>query len=397
MTLGSAAAGLGRYLVVTHGYSPLGHLLGQATGMEEHFDALVARFDGDDLQVQALVADAGGDPGAASLRAEALRSALEGARAAVRGRIHAVLWVVTDSPGRAERLQGALFNFEDGHFLSQVLVARGVLGLDGYGALAGRATPQPDAQALAKALQDPGLDPGQAAVALTLEAREIDERQARRLLKPGPAPMTWLLIGLNVAAYLLQLLLAQQAAKQGVPAEQADMGAALVLGANEPSLTLGKHQLWRVAASAFLHFNLLHLGMNMLALFSLGSILERLAGPWRLLALYLVAGVAAGALSAQLHAPGEVSLGASGAILGLAGALMAPKWRRAASFPQGLAERLHQWLFRSLVLTFGLGLGLAAFGTPVFDNAAHTGGLLCGFAIGYLWPPFLTRSGPKKG
>jgi membrane associated rhomboid family serine protease len=396
MSLSDATQALGRHLVVRHGFTPLERLLGQAPELEGLFDALVARFDGEDLQVQGLLTDAGGDPAWAAQRAEALRRALERARGTVRGRIHAMVWVLCPDPARLQALQAALFQFDDGHFLSQVLVGRGVLGLDGGWAQAGRSEPQPGGQALAQALRDPGLDPGQGAEALTVEAREIDERSARRLLRPGPAPATWLLIGLNVAAYALQQLLAQQAVKAGVAPEQADLGAALMLGGNEPSLTLGKHEAWRMLASAFLHYNLLHIGMNMLALFSLGSVLERLAGPWRLISLYLVCAVGAGALSALMHQPGQVSLGASGAILGLAGALMAPRWRRAPSFPQGLALRLHQWLLRSLILTFGIGLALVAFGTPVFDNAAHTGGLLCGFAIGYLWPSFLVRSGPWK-
>lgn len=396
MSLSDATQSLARHLVVREGYTPMGRLLGRALDLEGLFDALVARFDGDDLQVQALLTDVGGDPAWMAQRAESLRAALERGRGAVRGRIHAVAWAVcTDAP-RAQALQAALFDFQDGHFLSQVLVGRGVLALDRTCAQAGRAEPRPDAAALAQALGQPDLDPGPGAEALSVEAREMDERSARRLLKPGPAPVTWLLIGLNVAVYLVQLALAQQAVRRGVSPDQADLGVAIYLGGNDPALTLGQHQVWRVLASSFLHYNLLHIGMNMLALFSLGSVLERLAGPWRMLTLYLVCAVGAGALSAAMHGPGQVSLGASGAIMGLAGALMAPRWRRAPGFPQGLALRLHQWLLRSLLLTFGIGLALVAFGTPILDNAAHTGGLLTGFTIGYVWPSFLTRSGPWK-
>ena len=147
-----------------------------------------------------------------------------------------------------------------------------------------------------------------------------------------------------------------------------------------------------------LHGGVLHIAMNMVALFSLGSLVERLAGPWRMAGLYLAAALAAGFASALLNPPTQPSLGASGAILGLAGVLLAPRWRRDPRFPQGLALRLHQWLARSMAFLFGLGLLFALLDLPVqFDNAAHFGGLLCGFAIGYLWPSFLVRSGPWTG
>jgi membrane associated rhomboid family serine protease len=411
MNLHDAGQALGRHLVVRHGYTPLGRLLGPSAGLDGLFDAVLARFQGQDLWVQALLTDAGGDAAWAAHRAEALRSALGRAHSAVRGRVHAAVWMLCEGGPRAQALQAQLLDFEDGHFLSPVLVGRGVLGLDGFCAYAGRAQPQPGAAELAGALAGPGLDPGEGAQALTLEARELDERGARRLLRPAPSPVTWLLIAVNAGAFLVQLLLYQALQKQGLDGPGAQLGFnellflpgragmqdLLTLGANLAPLTVGEGQWWRLLASAFLHGGLLHIGVNMLALFRVGPLAERLMGPWRFLALYLASALAASALSAAMHPAGPASVGASGAIFGVVGVLMAPRWRRAPGFPQGLALRLHQWLFSAVILTFGLGLALGATDGPfIIDNAAHTGGLLCGFAIGYLWPSFLARSGPWK-
>ncbi|HTB35009.1 MAG TPA: rhomboid family intramembrane serine protease [bacterium] len=398
MSAPDAVQRLARRLALEHDYVPLGRLLGPNAQLEGGFDAVLARWEGRDLRVHALLADLNGDPGAAGPRAEGLRLALRSAEGLVRGRLYAGVWVLCEDRARARQLGQALFGFEDGHFLSKTLVGRGVLSLDGEAAWEGRAAAKPSPAVMQGLAVDPAEDPGEAALALRLEKMDHDERTARRMLKPAPSPLTWALIVLNVAAFSMQWMLASQGRARGLAPDAADMDAMLRLGANEGDLTLGQHQYWRILASAFLHGGIPHIAMNMLALFSLGSLVERLAGPWRMAGLYLAAALAAGLFSALLNPAGQPSLGASGAILGLAGVLLAPRWRRDPRFPQGLALRLHQWLARSMALLFGVGLALALLGLPVqLDNAAHFGGLLCGFAIGYLWPSFLVRSGPWKG
>ena len=106
----------------------------------------------------------------------------------------------------------------------------------------------------------------------------------------------------------------------------------------------------------------------------------------------VTAALVAGLGSLLLLPGGGISLGASGAILGLAGILLAPHWRRPAGFPEGLAQRLYDWLARPLLLLFVLGFGLQALDLPIqLDNGAHLGGLLCGLLLGYLLPSYLVR------
>ncbi|HZO97139.1 MAG TPA: rhomboid family intramembrane serine protease [Gaiellaceae bacterium] len=78
---------------------------------------------------------------------------------------------------------------------------------------------------------------------------------------------------------------------------------------------------WRLITSAFLHYGPLHLGMNMLSLYFAGSILEQAVGRWRYVLLYLVSGLA-GAAGALYWTPHGFTVGASGAIFGVLGALL---------------------------------------------------------------------------
>ncbi len=91
-------------------------------------------------------------------------------------------------------------------------------------------------------------------------------------------------------------------------------------------------------------------------------------------------------------------MGASGAIVGLAGALLAPHFRRDPRFPKDLSGRLFSWLARPIGFLFVLGFGLQLMDLPVqFDNFAHLGGLLSGFAVAYIYPPFLIKKTDRKG
>jgi rhomboid protease GluP len=169
------------------------------------------------------------------------------------------------------------------------------------------------------------------------------------------------------------------------------------MGANDRLLTVDQGQTWRLLAACFLHAGIAHLALNMMSLYSLGGIFERLAGPWRLLGLYVACGLGASALSAGLGHPGIPSVGASGAILGLAGALIATRWRRDPRFPKDLSDRLFSWLARPLGLLFAIGFTLQFMDLPFqLDNFAHLGGLLTGFAVAYIHPPFLIRKTDRK-
>src|SRR5262249_57826104 len=87
---------------------------------------------------------------------------------------------------------------------------------------------------------------------------------------------------------------------------------------------------WRLITAAFLHANILHLGLNMLALVWLGGPVERYLGHLQYLALYLVSGLA-GSAGALLAAPTSPTVGASGAIFGLLGAMLVIQWQATGS------------------------------------------------------------------
>ena len=385
-----AGQALARYLVVEHSYVPLEQAVPGLENVSTSFDGALAAFQGADLRVHAFILDE--DAASADLAAEALRLALQSQEERIPGRIKAFVWVLVQTDARGQELAETFLNFEDGHFLSKTLVGRGVLCVDTQKAWSfGRLAALPKAETLAVHL-DLSQAPDEHLAHRQLESRKADERQARRLLKGSATPMVWFLIALNVIVFGFQHLLAQSLQAQGMQADRAWNTAMLALGANDPAQTLGQHQFWRLATACFLHAGIVHIGMNMISLFSLGSLLERLVGPWRLLGLYTVCGLGASALSAALGTPGIPSLGASGAILGLAGALLAPHWRRDPNFPKDLSDRLFSWLARPVGLLFALGFGLQLLDLPLqLDNFAHLGGLLTGFAVAYIHPPFLIR------
>jgi rhomboid protease GluP len=124
----------------------------------------------------------------------------------------------------------------------------------------------------------------------------------------------------------------------------------------------------------FLHGGLIHIGFNMMALMQLGPALEELYGSARYLFLYVVTGAFGFLVSSFL---GTNSLGASGALLGLVGAMLAVTTKRGGAYMRELRSRL----ISSVIMLFALGL----FGAGI-DNKAHLGGLALGFVLGKIFP-----------
>ncbi|RSK46845.1 rhomboid family intramembrane serine protease [Hymenobacter rigui] len=152
-------------------------------------------------------------------------------------------------------------------------------------------------------------------------------------------------------------------------------------GSNFSPLTL-PGQPWRLLTSVFLHGGVGHLLMNMASLVFLGLLTERLTGSRRLLLVYLACGVAGSLTSLWWHVQGVNSVGASGAIFGLYGLLLATLVRR----PNALTrpERYTVGLFVLYLLAGSLATGLQTYAT---DNAAHLGGLVTGAVLGTAFPP----------
>jgi membrane associated rhomboid family serine protease/Flp pilus assembly protein TadD len=151
----------------------------------------------------------------------------------------------------------------------------------------------------------------------------------------------------------------------------------LVWGANFGPLTLGG-QWWRLVTSIFVHFGLIHLAVNMWCLWDLGSFAERLYGRATLLLIFFASGVA-GAMWSLVWHPMSIEAGASGAIFGIAGALIASFLLGNHPFPRSAMKAA---LFSVLAFA-GYNLFVGIFGSGA-GNAAHVGGLVCGLGIGAL-------------
>lgn len=160
-------------------------------------------------------------------------------------------------------------------------------------------------------------------------------------------------------------------------------------GANFAPLTAAG-EWWRLPAAAFLHSGVLHLALNMWALWDAGRLTERLYGSVPFLLIYLAAGVTGSLASALWNPEGVVSIGASGAVFGVLGALGAFLAVQKHSVPRQVVLGL-----RASVLTFmGYAL-LIGFLVPGIDNAAHLGGMAAGFLLGAILARPLTA--PNRG
>jgi membrane associated rhomboid family serine protease len=167
--------------------------------------------------------------------------------------------------------------------------------------------------------------------------------------------LTGLLIVVNVLAFIWQ-----KTTHGGVDYDH---------GYLSPQSVLQYGQWWRIFTAAFLHGNETHLALNMLGLLWLGTPAEMVFGRVRFAALYLIAIVGAGLAVVYFSTYDIPTLGASGAIYGLMGALGAVGLR--------LGTRGRALLMRILpVLVLNLGL---SFAFPFISAAAHIGGLIAGF------------------
>ncbi|MEU3547036.1 rhomboid family intramembrane serine protease [Streptomyces longwoodensis] len=180
-----------------------------------------------------------------------------------------------------------------------------------------------------------------------------------------PRLVTKVLIGLCLAAYLVQ---------QVVGASFTDrfqlIGSAIMPRLGTDHLEgVAEGQWYRLLTSMFLHFGYLHVLSNMLSLWWVGGPLEAALGRVRYLAVYLLSGLAGGALTYVLAAPNQGSVGASGAIFGVFGAFAVLVRRQRYDMRPVIAL-----LVINLIITFGWS-GIAW--------QAHVGGLVAGVLIGY--------------
>ncbi|WP_413380184.1 rhomboid family intramembrane serine protease [Alkalihalobacillus sp. 1P02AB] len=129
---------------------------------------------------------------------------------------------------------------------------------------------------------------------------------------------------------------------------------------------------WRIITSMFIHIGFLHLLMNSLALYFLGTLVERIYGSFRFVFIYFIAGVLGTLISFWMNL--SIGAGASGAIFGLFGALLYFGLNHRKLFFQTMGANV------LIVLVINLAFG---FLIPVVDNSAHVGGLIGGFLAAY--------------
>ena len=191
-------------------------------------------------------------------------------------------------------------------------------------------------------------------------------------LIPHQRFVTMIILLINTGLYLATMLrVTQQGGGGGLG--DLDNRTLVDFGAKFAPYIVGGGQWWRLITAGFLHGNLLHILMNSWVLFDLGPQVNQAFGTPRFLTVYFVSTVT-GFLASLYFSP-SVSIGASAALCGLIGAMIALGTRDRSAFGAALRRQYIQWMVYLLI--FGLVI-------PNVDNAAHIGGLAGGFVIAYL-------------
>ncbi len=204
---------------------------------------------------------------------------------------------------------------------------------------------------------------------------------------PIPTTASAVVIAANLALYALCWYMTQntEAAQfSGPPPMGGIDGNVLIrLGAKTPQI-ISAHQVWRLVTAMFLHAGIFHIGMNMWCLVDLGPQVESLFSTTKFTVFYLVTGIF-GFVVSTFWAPYGMSVGASGAIMGLIGIMIGASYHH-GRLGGDIRSSLWKWVI--YIAIFG-------FFFPV-DNAAHLGGLVSGLAIGYLVPEGEPETRPSE-
>lgn len=201
-------------------------------------------------------------------------------------------------------------------------------------------------------------------------------RKLSGLFGENEAPVTTALLIANVLMFGVSYLALSAAGRGGGLSILWGVGgeAQYRLGMSVPlPYLIATNEWWRLVTAMFLHGGLIHIGFNMMALMQLGPALEELYGSARYFFLYVVTGAVGFLASAAV---GHFSIGASGALLGLVGLMLAVTSKRGGTYMRELRSRLISSVVILFVLGF-MGMGI--------DNWAHAGGLAAGFALGKIF------------
>lgn len=199
--------------------------------------------------------------------------------------------------------------------------------------------------------------------------------RTRFWMSQNPRFVTNILIALNVSVFLALVFIFRTIDFTTGQGQIDLLNAGAQFG---PYIAQG--QVWRIFTAMFLHFNLLHIGVNMLSLFFIGPAVEVFYGKWRYLVIYLLSGIVGGVVTYFLS-PDTLAAGASGAIFGIFGALgvfYLVNRRALGTFGTGAITNWVFWLGLNLVFGFSVaGIGIAD----------HLGGLVAGMVISALLIP----------
>jgi membrane associated rhomboid family serine protease len=188
-------------------------------------------------------------------------------------------------------------------------------------------------------------------------------RHSQGMASRSDAPATYVLIGLCVAAYVVEVAGGSGGLRGATGSISVDFGLfAAGVADGEP---------YRIITSAFLHAGIFHLAINMFALYILGTILEPAVGTARFVGIYL-ASILAGSFGALLLSPDVLTVGASGGVFGLMAATFLIARQRGLD---QLASQIGFFVILNLVFTFG---------ANNISVGGHLGGLIGGALAGLL-------------
>lgn len=186
--------------------------------------------------------------------------------------------------------------------------------------------------------------------------------------------VTMSIIAINIILYIITAILSKNIL---------DINAYVLLymGGNYGAL-VSHGQVWRLLTCAFLHGGIVHIFCNMYALYALGPQVEILFGRVKYIIIYFFSAIG-GSLLSYIFSPSSLSIGASGAIFGLFGAMVVFVLKYKDRIPKKVLNNLFGVIILNLLIGFNL---------QGIDNFAHIGGLLVGALVAFLFLMQKTRN-----
>lgn len=198
--------------------------------------------------------------------------------------------------------------------------------------------------------------------------KRVEPPTAMRGLIPQTHFTTVIILLINFGLFAATLIMSMKGGDSGFSVD----GRVLRLFGAKDTFFILHGEWWRLITAGFLHAGVFHILMNSWVLFDLGSRAEEVFGTARFLVIYLASSVA-GFTASMFWSPFSLSIGASAAVCGLIGAMLAYGYRTGSSFIWSMYLR---WIIFIAIIGLLPGFNI--------DNAAHLGGAVAGFVLAYL-------------